>query len=64
MSGRDLHQLARVEDGLRRRQAIWASYDEAFAALPVFRPAPETPGTQHARHLYTLLLDLPGPLHP
>jgi len=32
-----LHQLARVEDSLRRRQAIWACYDEAFAALPVLQ---------------------------
>lgn len=53
-----LHQLARVEDNLRRRQAIWARYDEGFTDLPVFRPPPETPGTRHARHLYTLLLDL------
>ena len=53
-----LHQLARVEDNLRRRQAIWARYDEAFTDLPVFGPPPETPGTRHARHLYTLLLDL------
>lgn len=53
-----LHQLARVEDNLRRRQAIWARYDEAFADLPIFGPQPEAPGTRHARHLYTLLLDL------
>ena len=53
-----IHQLARVEDNLRRRQAIWARYDEAFADLPVFGPPPEAPGTRHARHLYTLLLDL------
>lgn len=53
-----IHQLARVEQGLRRRQEIWAQYDEAFADLPVFVPAPEEPGTRHARHLYTLLLDV------
>jgi dTDP-4-amino-4,6-dideoxygalactose transaminase len=53
-----LHQLARVEQNLRRRQAIWSRYDAAFADLPVFRPAPEEPATRHARHLYTLLLDL------
>ena len=53
-----LHQLERVEQNLRRRQEIWARYDEAFAHLPVFLPAPEEPGTRHARHLYTLLLDL------
>lgn len=53
-----LHQLARVEANLARRVQIWARYDEAFSRLPVFLPAPEEAGTRHARHLYTLLLDL------
>ena len=53
-----LHQLARVEANLGRRNEIWARYDEAFADLPVFVPAPQEPGTRHARHLYTLMLDL------
>jgi dTDP-4-amino-4,6-dideoxygalactose transaminase len=53
-----LHQLARVEANLERRNDIWARYDEAFADLPVFVPAPEEPGTRHARHLYTVMLDL------
>jgi dTDP-4-amino-4,6-dideoxygalactose transaminase len=53
-----LPQLARVEANLARRNAIWARYDEAFAKLPVLTPAPEAKGTRHARHLYTLLLDL------
>ena len=53
-----LHQLARVEANLERRNDIWARYDEALADLPVFVPAPEEPGTRHARHLYTVMLDL------
>ncbi|MEO5579641.1 MAG: DegT/DnrJ/EryC1/StrS family aminotransferase, partial [Gemmatimonadaceae bacterium] len=53
-----IHQLARVEENLVRRQAIWARYDLAFADLPAFVPAPEQSGTRHARHLYTLLLDI------
>jgi len=53
-----IHQLARVEQNLGRRQEIWARYDAAFADLPVFLPAAEAPGTRHARHLYTLLLDV------
>jgi dTDP-4-amino-4,6-dideoxygalactose transaminase len=53
-----LHQLRRVEQNLVRRQEIWRRYDEAFADLPAFLPPPEEPGTRHARHLYTLLLDL------
>jgi dTDP-4-amino-4,6-dideoxygalactose transaminase len=53
-----LHQLARVEANLERRRQIWAHYDQAFADLRVFLPAPEAEGTRHARHLYTLLLDI------
>ena len=53
-----VHQLARVEQNLVRRQEIWARYDTAFADLPVFLPAPQAPGTRHARHLYTLLFDV------
>jgi len=53
-----IHQLRRVETNLGRRQEIWARYDDAFADLPVFLPSPEEPGVRHARHLYTLLLDL------
>ena len=52
-----IHQLARVESTLRKRESIWTRYDEAFAGLPVFLPAAEAPGTRHARHLYTLMLD-------
>jgi dTDP-4-amino-4,6-dideoxygalactose transaminase len=51
-------QLARVEENLVRRNAIWAHYDESFADLPLEVPAPEEPGTRHARHLYTVMLDL------
>ena len=53
-----VHQLARVEPNLARRNEIWGRYDEAFRELPVFVPAPEEPGTRHARHLYTLILDV------
>ena len=53
-----IHQLARVEAYSAARRKIWAAYDAAFADLPAVRPAPEEPGSVHARHLYTLLLDL------
>ncbi len=53
-----IHQLRRVEENLERRQRIWHVYDEAFSDLPVHLPPAESPGTRHARHLYTLLLDL------
>jgi dTDP-4-amino-4,6-dideoxygalactose transaminase len=52
-----IHQLPRVEAYRRRREEIWNRYDEAFRDLPVRLPAPVEPGTRHAYHLYTLLLD-------
>lgn len=51
-----LHQLARVEMNLQRRNEIWQMYQEAFADLPVGLPAPDEPDTVHARHLYTLMI--------
>jgi dTDP-4-amino-4,6-dideoxygalactose transaminase len=53
-----LSQLERIEENLLRRQDIWSRYDRAFASLPVFLPPPEEPETRHARHLYTLLVDV------
>ena len=52
-----LHQLARIEANLARREAIWRRYDEAFAELPLELPAPPAPGTRHARHLYQLRVE-------
>ena len=53
-----LHQLRRIEKNLLRRQELWERYLDAFQDLPVFLPAPEEPETRHARHLFTLVLDL------
>ena len=52
-----IHQLQRVEAGLKRRNQIWQSYNRAFRDLPVGLPAPDEPETVHARHLYTLIID-------
>lgn len=51
-----LHQIPRLEHALARRETIWRAYDEAFADLPVERPAAAEPDTRHARYLYTLLI--------
>jgi dTDP-4-amino-4,6-dideoxygalactose transaminase len=51
-----LVQLPKAEQWLRRRNEVWAIYDEAFADLPAIRPAPAEPDTVHARHLYTLMI--------
>src|SRR6185436_7318534 len=57
-----IHQLARIEANLRRRQQQWRRYDEALADIPGLRlPAPEEPRTRHARHLYTVVVE-PGEL--
>lgn len=57
-----LAQMPKLEAWLRRRNEVWALYDEAFADLPVIPPAPSEPGTVHARHLYTLLIDDDAPV--
>jgi dTDP-4-amino-4,6-dideoxygalactose transaminase len=52
-----IHQLHRVEPYWQRRQKIWQRYNQAFADLPVDLPADPEPGTRHAYHLYTILVD-------
>lgn len=53
-----IHQLERVAENHRRREALWRQYDEGFAGLPCILPEPPAEGTTHARHLYTLLIDI------
>ena len=52
-----LHQIARVDANLRRREEIWRRYDDAFVQLPIGLPTPEQPETRHGRHLYTLMIN-------
>jgi dTDP-4-amino-4,6-dideoxygalactose transaminase len=52
-----LQQLARVGAMHARRAAIAAAYDDAFADLPVGRPAAVAPGEVHAHHLYAIEVD-------
>jgi dTDP-4-amino-4,6-dideoxygalactose transaminase len=52
-----LHQLARLDEMLARREAICRRYDEELADLPITRPAAPDAGMVHARHLYTVLID-------
>jgi dTDP-4-amino-4,6-dideoxygalactose transaminase len=51
-------QLERVEANLKRRCEIWEQYDDAFKDLPLDTPEEEERGTVHARHLYTVILDI------
>lgn len=52
-----IHQLARIEASWVRRREVWASYQSAFADLPLDRPADPGEDMRHAYHLYTLLID-------
>jgi dTDP-4-amino-4,6-dideoxygalactose transaminase len=51
-----LPQLRRLEANWRRRRALWARYQEAFADLPVDLPAEPGQDERHGYHLYTPLL--------
>lgn len=53
-----LCQLPRLDTWLRKREALWVRYDAAFADLACATPLPPEPDTRHARHLYTILLDI------
>ena len=50
-------QLGRIDQLRARRRAIWQRYDEALADLPVICPTRVAPGTAHAYHLYTILVE-------
>lgn len=52
-----IHQLRRVEENWRRRREIWETYNAALAPYPITLPADPEPGTRHAHHLYTILVD-------
>ncbi len=53
-----IHQLGRINEYWRHREAIWNQYNSEFADLPVYIPAPIGRQIKHAYHLYTLLLDI------
>lgn len=53
-----IHQLARIEANLKKRERIWAYYKRSFAACPWFDLPAERPDRRHARHLFVLLLNL------
>lgn len=53
-----LHQLKRLEDSLRIREKHWGRYSEAFSEIGQVTIPLEEKSIKHARHLYTILLDL------
>jgi len=52
-----LHQLRRVAKNWERRREIWTRYNQELSGLPLVLPAEPAPGTRHAYHLYTVLVD-------
>src|SRR5437660_10139590 len=57
-----LHQLARVEQNLRWRDAQWGRYQEALQDVPLDLPPATSAHLRHARHLYTVRVRRDGPL--
>lgn len=53
-----IHQLKKIDKFYNRRQEIWEKYNQAFLDLPVIVPQDIHPESKHARHLYTLLIDI------
>ncbi len=52
-----IRQMDKVESYWARRKEIWNRYLDAFADLPIGLPSVVEPGTRHAFHLFTLLID-------
>jgi dTDP-4-amino-4,6-dideoxygalactose transaminase len=57
-----LHQLARVDQNLRLREAQWTRYQDALQCLPLELPATAPPNVRHAHHLYTVRVRPDAPL--
>lgn len=53
-----LHQLKKFDKMQKRRKQIWDMYDKGLKDLPLKLPYPIGNDIIHARHLYTILLDL------
>jgi dTDP-4-amino-4,6-dideoxygalactose transaminase len=52
-----LHQLARLERNLARRQELWNYYMTELQGLPLILPPAPQAGTRHALHLFVCLVD-------
>ncbi|NUQ33373.1 MAG: DegT/DnrJ/EryC1/StrS family aminotransferase [Planctomycetaceae bacterium] len=52
-----IHQLKRVEEHWRRREAVWNRYVTELAPSPFIAPPPIESNTRHAYHLFTIRID-------
>ncbi|CAD6516784.1 conserved hypothetical protein [metagenome] len=53
-----IHQLKRLNKNFQRRKKIWSMYNDLLKDLPITLPYPEEKNTVHARHLYSILINL------
>jgi dTDP-4-amino-4,6-dideoxygalactose transaminase len=53
-----IHQLRRIESSLCVREAQWRTYASEFRGLDTLRIPPEDREVRHARHLFTIELNL------
>ncbi|MBU1076093.1 MAG: DegT/DnrJ/EryC1/StrS aminotransferase family protein [Spirochaetes bacterium] len=53
-----IHQLEKIEKYAKRREAIWQFYNKEFKDLPLILPSPAGKNEFHAKHLYTILVQL------
>lgn len=53
-----LAQLERVDENREKRERLWRRYRAELSGLPLSFPAGPPPGSRHAYHLFTILLDL------
>jgi dTDP-4-amino-4,6-dideoxygalactose transaminase len=52
-----IHQIAKISQFRSRREVIWNKYNDAFSDLPITLPAKVEEHSEHAYHLYTILID-------
>jgi dTDP-4-amino-4,6-dideoxygalactose transaminase len=57
-----IHQLARLNESIDRREELSRTYNEAFAGLPLDLEPEVEPGVRHARHLYVVRVTDEAPL--
>ncbi|XOU94210.1 MAG: DegT/DnrJ/EryC1/StrS family aminotransferase [Candidatus Kerfeldbacteria bacterium] len=53
-----IHQLKKFNKYQKRRKEVWNKYNKEFKNLPIITPADPEKRTIHARHLYTIMLEL------
>lgn len=56
-----IHQLARLDDAIDRRERLRRRYDAAFDGLALEREPDVEPGVRHARHLYAVRVRADAP---